>query len=66
VIVWRRKNRGVFVHGFAKNERENIDDADLADLKELAALLLSYGGRQLDEAVTAGELMEVSCGGQED
>jgi hypothetical protein len=66
VIVWRRKDRGVFVHGFAKNERENIDDADLADLKELAALLLSYGGRQLDEAVTAGELMEVSCGGQED
>jgi len=53
------------VHGFAKNERDNVDDRDLADLKGLAALFLSYGSRQLDEAVAAGELVEVNCGSQE-
>ena len=66
VIVWRRKGRSIFVHGFAKNERDNIDDADLADLNELATLLLSYGSQQLDKAVAAGELVEVSCGYKED
>ena len=66
VVVWRRKDRGVFIHGFAKSERDNIGDEDLADLKELAALFLSYSGKQLERAVAAGELVEVSCGGQED
>src|SRR3990172_782044 len=55
VIVWRRKDRSIFVHGFAKSERDDVDDRDLADLKGLAALFLSYGSRQLDEAVAAGE-----------
>jgi hypothetical protein len=65
VIVWRRKDRSIFVHGFAKSERDNVDARDLADLKGLAALFLSYGSRQLDEAVAAEELVEVNCGGQE-
>jgi hypothetical protein len=65
VIVWRRRDRSIFIHGFAKNERDNIDDRDLADLKNLAKLLLSYGSEQLNKAVAEGELMEVSCGNQE-
>jgi hypothetical protein len=65
VIVWRRRDRSIFVHGFAKNERDNIDHADLADLKELAKLLLSYGSQQLDKAVAARELVEVICGDEE-
>lgn len=65
VIVWRQGDRSIFVHGFAKNERDNIGDADLADLKGLARLLLGYRREQLDKAVAAGELMEVSCGAEE-
>jgi len=65
IVVWRRRNRSIFVHGFAKNERDNIDDKDLADLQGLAAMLSMYGGDQLDEAVTEGELVEVHCDGKE-
>lgn len=65
MIVWRRRDRSILIHGFAKNERDNIDARDLADLKSLAKLLLGYGSEQLDEAVAAGELIEVSCGNEE-
>jgi hypothetical protein len=65
IVVWRRKDRTIFLHGFAKNERDNIDDQDLADLKELAAMLLSYSGKKLDRAVAAGELVEVNCSDEE-
>lgn len=64
IVVWRRKDRGIFVHGFAKNERDNIDDNDLADLKDLAALFLSYDDKKLDRAVSEGELVEVNCRGE--
>ncbi len=32
--------RAVFLYGFAKNERENIQDAELMTLREIAATFL--------------------------
>jgi hypothetical protein len=66
IVVWRRRDRAVFLHGFAKNERGNVSATDLADLKGLAAMFLSYSDQQIDKAVSEGELTEVNCGGQED
>jgi len=66
IVLWRRKDRSVFLHGFAKNERDNIDNRDLADLKDLAAMYLGYSTAQLSRAVAEGELVEVVCGGEED
>jgi hypothetical protein len=66
ILLWRRRDLGIFLHGFAKNERDNIDDRDLADLKDLAAMYLGYRAAQLDRAVAKGELLEVNCRGQED
>lgn len=65
IVIWRRKDRSIFVHGFAKNERDSIDDTDLADLKELARLVLSYDTKKLNRAVVEGELVEVNCDGKE-
>ena len=59
-MAWRSKQRSIFVHGFAKSRQGNISDADLAVLKDLAALLLGYSGDQLESAVEAGELLEVT------
>src|SRR6185437_13825652 len=36
VIGYRVKNRAVFLLGFAKNERENIEDNELRSLREIA------------------------------
>ena len=60
IVAWRSKQRSIFVHGFAKSRQGNISDADLAVLKDLAALLLGYSGDQLESAVEAGELLEVT------
>lgn len=43
LIVFRAGTRAFFVHGFAKNERDNIEKDELVALKKLAAELLVYG-----------------------
>jgi len=40
-IVAGAGTRAIFVHGFAKNEKDNIEREDLAALKRLAAEMLA-------------------------
>src|SRR5271168_4571210 len=47
IIVFRAETRAIFVYGFAKNERDNIDRDDLADFQRLARLLLFYADREI-------------------
>lgn len=54
--------RWVFMFGFAKNERDNIDDEELRLMKRIASALLGMNDSKLREAVTAGELMEIKYG----
>ena len=54
--------RWVFMFGFAKNERDNIDDDELKLIKRLAAKLLSLNERDMRKALTAGELLEIKHG----
>jgi hypothetical protein len=49
------------VYGFAKNERDNIEDDEEAALKELAAALLAMQPQALAKAIEAGEGTEVNC-----
>lgn len=37
LIAFRKNKRAVFLFGFAKNERDNIEDDELTSLKEIAA-----------------------------
>jgi hypothetical protein len=39
--VFGAGTRAIFVHGFAKNEKDNIEREDLAALKRLAAEMLA-------------------------
>ena len=61
LIVFRAGVRAFFVHGFAKNERENIEKEELAALKKLASELLAYDERTIARAVASGALIEVMC-----
>jgi hypothetical protein len=36
IVVYRAADRAIFLYGFAKNERDNIDDDELATFRELA------------------------------
>lgn len=61
VIAYRTGVIAMFLYGFGKNERDNIDDDDVEDLKRTASILLSYGRNELARAVAAGELKEIIC-----
>jgi hypothetical protein len=61
VIAYRAAQRSVFLYGFAKNERDNINDRELDDLKKLARLYLGYSDAQIAVALQGAELREVMC-----
>jgi hypothetical protein len=55
-------HRSVFLFGFAKNERENIEDAQLRTLREIAASFLKADDGAIDRALKDGALIEVQHG----
>jgi hypothetical protein len=65
VIAYRGTQRSVFLYGFAKSERDNIDDRELADLKKLAKLYLNYNEAQIGRALADAELTELPYDGEE-
>jgi hypothetical protein len=50
--------------GFAKNERENIEDAQLKTLREIAATFLKADDGIIDRALKDGTLIEVEYGSE--
>ena len=56
----------IFVYGFAKNERDNIDDDELAVFKEWAKELLGLTDATRSRMVRDRSLEEVDCNAQED
>ncbi|MFO1125620.1 MAG: type II toxin-antitoxin system RelE/ParE family toxin [Methylocystis sp.] len=59
IIAYRVKERSIFLYGFAKNERDNIDAEDLEILKRLARQFLPMSAAEIERAVEQGELIEV-------
>ena len=59
VIAYRAGQRSVFLYGFAKSERDNIDDKELDDLRKLARLYLSFSEQRIAAALEESELREV-------
>ena len=61
LVATNKGDRWVFVFGFPKNERSNIDKDETEALKKLAAHLLSLTAQAVAKAKLAGELLEVDC-----
>lgn len=59
LLAFRIGDRAVFLYGYAKNERDNIDAQELKALKRLAAEVLGWTEAQLDVALAQGKLIEV-------
>ncbi len=64
LVATNRDSRWIFVYGFAKNERGNIDRDEEAALKALASQLLALSPSALLAAVHADELIEVISNAQ--
>ncbi len=64
IILFRARERAIFVHGFAKSELGNIRTDELAVLKKLATEMLAYREEAMDKALASGSLIEVKCHGE--
>ena len=56
-------DKAFFIYGFSKNERSNVSQKELITLKLLATELLGYKNVALEQAMKAGELIEVNIDG---
>ena len=62
LIAFRHQSRAVFLYGFAKSARDNIDPDELATAREIAAAWLRADELHLARAVDDGELQEIEHG----
>ena len=65
-VATNRTNRWIFLFGFPKSERSNIDRDEEEALKKLATQLLGLTMQALDTAKQAGELIEVNCNAKDE
>jgi hypothetical protein len=62
VIAYRRAGLAVFLLGFAKSTRANIDPEELGALKHQAAAMLTLANDQIEALIADDKLTEVYCG----
>ena len=59
IIVYRRRQRAIFVFGFAKNDMDNLSPDEEAGFKKSATEYLSLSEHQLDGLAATGTLTEI-------
>jgi len=59
IICYKRADRAIFIHGFAKSEKSNLTTKELFALKELAKILLSLSESEIVSAIMNGDFVEV-------
>jgi hypothetical protein len=59
IVAYRQKDRAVFVYGFAKSQRDNIEPSDLERLRDAGQDLLCFTNTEIDLALAQGELQEI-------
>ena len=64
IVLFRREDRAFFVHGFAKNERENLRRDELRTLRRLARDLFGLERTELEAMLANGTISEVNCDDQ--
>ncbi len=59
LLAFRDKERTIFVYGFAKSDRDNINDQELTVVREVSASWLAADAKMLGLALAQGLLIEV-------
>jgi hypothetical protein len=65
LIAYRAKARAVFLFGFAKSERANIDKDELETARDIAKAWLAADTQAITRAIADGLLQEVAYGEEE-
>ena len=59
IVAYRRGDRAVFLFGFAKNERANLNADELAYWQQVGRAYLALDEDAMEAAITTDELTEV-------
>lgn len=59
IVVFKSKSMAIFVYGFGKNEKDNIDKTEFKYLKKLGKDLLSLNSNELKLAIKKGVLNDL-------
>jgi len=59
IVLYKVAQLAIFVFGFAKSDRDNIDDDEKEAFKKLAKEMLAYDDAALEKIVDSGVLIEV-------
>ena len=59
LIAYRRETKAVFLYGFAKSERDNVEDDELDTARDIAKGWLEAGPKQIAQALAQGIIEEV-------
>lgn len=65
IVLYRATKRAFFVYGFAKNERDNIDDSEEAAFRKSAGYVLELSEEHLAALIGKGHFTEVRDHGEE-
>jgi len=60
IICYKKNNRIIFIHGFAKNETSNLSKKELLAFKELSKILIELPQESIDIAIGNGNFVEVT------
>jgi len=59
VVCYKKNDRAIFIHGFAKNEKSNLSRKELFALKEFSKILVGLSREKIEIALKAGDFIEV-------
>jgi hypothetical protein len=59
VVLFSKAKRAVYVYGFEKKDRANIEQRELEAFRELAAVVLDYSENQMTKFVNEGVFIPV-------
>ena len=59
IICYKKNDRAIFVHGFAKHEKDNLSKKELHAFKEFAKILLALTQDAINTAIKNGDFIEV-------
>ena len=63
LLLFRRRDRAFFVHGFAKSDRGNLRRKELMALRALADEMFGLDSPELEAMLANGTISEVNCDG---
>jgi len=59
ILLYKRGDKAFFVYGFAKSERDNIDDIEVREYKELAKIVFAFTDEEIAKLIKDGVWQEL-------